>query len=492
MSLGPRLELRQSQQLVMTPQLQQAIKLLTLTNIELESFIDAEIEKNPLLSTGDGDAPAVDAPTGEAADPGLSSGESGLDQLIAAPGSTDTPLDADYDGETFHHDSPSDGGDWNRTGSSGEPGEALDFDSFAAAEASLVDVLQAQAAAAFDGIELIIARHLIDLIDEAGYLQEPLDGVAERLGVAPAAVEAVLAGIHRFEPTGVGARSLGECLALQAIEADRHDPAMACFLRHLDLVARGDIAALCRLCGVDREDIADMIRELRRYDPKPGLRYGGERSQPVTADIFVRRNAAGEWTVELNQDTLPRVLVDHSYAATLAACGTKAANSFVTDCLQSAHWLVRALDQRARTIVRVTTELVRHQQGFFENGLTQLKPLTLRTIAEAIEMHESTVSRVTSNKYIQCERGLFEMRYFFSSGIASADGGEASSALAVKDRIARLIGVEPAETYSDDRLVELLRAEGFDIARRTVAKYREALGLGSSVARRRARLLAAA
>ncbi len=499
MSLGPRLELRQSQQLIMTPQLQQAIKLLALTNVELESFIEAEIEKNPLLVPGD--APAADTAAAPDAAPALSAGESGLDQLIAAPGSTESPLDADYAGDTFHHDSPSDSGDWSRTSGSasvnggangsGEPGEGVDFDSFAASEASLAELLQQQAATAFDGVELVIARHICDQIDDAGYLQESLETIADRLGVELALTEAVLAGIHRFEPTGVGARSLGECLALQAIEADRYDPAMAALLDRLDLVARGDIAALCRICGVDRDDVSDMIRELRCYDPKPGLRHGGDRMQPVVADIFVRRTAAGEWVVELNQDTLPKVLVDHSYAATLGG-GGKAANAFVSDCLQNAHWLIRALDQRARTIVRVATELVRHQQGFFETGLSQLKPLTLRTIADAIEMHESTVSRVTSNKYLQCERGLFELRYFFSSGIASADGGEASSALAVKDRIARLIATEPAETYSDDRLVDLLRGEGFDIARRTVAKYREALGLGSSVARRRARLLAAA
>ncbi len=491
MGLGPRLELRQSQQLIMTPQLQQAIKLLALTNLELEAFLEAEIEKNPLLASGESGGGGEPDGSGEATPAALSTGENGIDELIAAPGSSDSPLDADFDVETFHHDGAADGGDWSQA-AGGEAGESLDFDSFAAASESLVDHLQSQVASSFDGADAIIARHIVDMIDDAGYLHEPIAEIADRLGATIAEVETVLAGIQRFDPTGVGARSLGECLALQAREADRYDPAMACLLDHLELVGRGDIAALMRLCELDRDDIADMIRELRNYDPKPGLRFGGDRSQPVIADIFVRRNAVGEWTVELNQDTLPKVLVDLSYAATLSAQGGKGCDTFVNDCLQSAHWLVRALDQRARTIVRVTAELVRHQQGFFENGISQLKPLTLRTVADAIEMHESTVSRVTSNKYLACERGLFELRYFFTSGIQSADGGEASSALAVKDRLARLIAVEPAETYSDDRLVELLRAEGFDIARRTVAKYREALGLGSSVARRRARLLAAA
>ncbi len=493
MSLGPRLELRQSQQLVMTPQLQQAIKLLTLTNVELETFIETEVEKNPLLSTGDNDSAAPESEGGETVAAPQAVGEVALDNLVTAPGGGDSPLDVDYTGETFHHDSVADSADWSAPGgAAGEPGEGVDFDAFAADGASLAELLQTQVAAAFEDRALIIARHLIDLIDDAGYLTEDLEAVADRFGVALIEVETVLAGIHTFEPTGVGARSLGECLKLQAREADRCDPAMECLLDHLDMVARGDIAGLMRLCEVDREDVADMIRELRRYDPKPGLRYGGGRLQPVVADVFVRRNAKGEWTVELNQETLPRLIVDRTYLATLEHGSTKAAKDYAAECLQTANWLIRALDQRARTIVRVTTELVRQQQGFFDSGLAHLKPLTLRAIADEIEMHESTVSRVTSNKYVQCERGLFELRYFFTSGIASSDGGEAASALAVKDRIARLIAVEPDDTYSDDRLVDLLRAEGFDIARRTVAKYREALGLGSSVARRRARLLAAA
>ena len=302
----------------------------------------------------------------------------------------------------------------------------------------------------------------------------------------------MLARIHGFDPLGVGARNLAECLAIQAREADRYDPAMAALLDNLELVARGDINALVRICGVDREDIADMIRELRCYEPKPGLRYGGERSAPVVADIFVRRGDNGEWIVELNQATLPKLLIDRDYHAVLEKGADKATTGFLNECVNSANWLLKALDQRARTIVKVASELVKHQRGFFDHGVSHLKPLTLRTIADAIEMHESTVSRVTSNKYVQCERGLFELRYFFTSGIGSSDGGEASSAHTVKDRIIRLIAAETIDTLSDDKLVEILQHEGFDIARRTVAKYREALGLGSSVARRRAKMLAAA
>ena len=488
MNLGPRLDLRQSQQLVMTPQLQQAIKLLALTNVELEAYIGEELDRNPLLDTAPEDSDRAEP---EAAAPPAGD-DAGTDQLIAGgDAAADAPLDVDYAAETFHHDSVSDSGGASGSATSGD---APDFDSFAAAENSLIDVLVEQAVAVFEGAHLLIARHLIDLIDDAGYLTGSVEEVAERLEAEASEVAQVLAVIQTFDPSGVGARTLGECLAIQAREANRYDPAMACLLEHLDLLARGDLAGLRRLCGVDGEDMSDMIRELRAYNPKPGLRYGGGTAQAVIADVFVSRGRGGGWRVELNAATLPRVLVDRDYHAELARSGTKATKAFLTDCLTSANWLIKALDSRATTIVKVATELVKQQQPFFEAGVHHLKPLTLRAIAEAIGMHESTVSRVTSNKYLQCERGLFEFRYFFTSAIQAMEvGGDAVSASAVRDRIARLIAGEPAhETLSDDRLVDLLRAEGFDIARRTVAKYREAMHIGSSVARRRARLLEAA
>lgn len=510
MGIGPRLDIRQSQSLVMTTQLQQAIKLLALTNVELEAFIGAEMEKNPLLDGGADDGGPVEAapqPAGE--EPPTT------DQLIAGGAAeSDAPLDVDYTAETFHHDGPTDSvtdgpGSFEGAGAIGGGGGdgegGIDFDAMAASEPSLIDLLIEQAVAAFpDPAELVIARHLIDLIDDAGYLSGgTIDDVADRLDADPAAVEQILGLIHRFEPVGCGARSLSECLIVQAREADRYDPAMAALLDNLETLARGDMATLRRICGVDQEDLSDMIRELRCYSPKPGLRYGGERPQAVIADVFIHRSARGGWVVELNSATLPRVLVDRSYHAELAAvrpprdaagkAKVRETKAFLSDCLASANWLVKALDQRARTIVKVATELVKQQEAFFEHGVHHLKPLTLRAIAEEIGMHESTVSRVTSNKYLQCERGLFELKYFFTSGIQSNDGGEAVSAKAVKDRIARLIAAEPAAApLSDDKLVELLQAEGFDIARRTVAKYREAMNIGSSVARRRAKLLEAA
>lgn len=500
MSLAPRLDLRQSQSLVMTPQLQQAIKLLALSNLEIETFIAEELEKNPLLDAQPGggeDVPDLAASQPDAdfeieRDGPPDSGE--LLESGAAAG--EAALDVDLAAETFHHDSPSDAiggldGGLGLTGASGGGSEdGPDFENLGSSDLSLADHLLAQAGASVAGSDLFVAQHLIDLIDECGYLTVPLLEVASRLGVALARVEAVLGIIQTFDPTGVGARNLAECLALQAKEADRYDPCMARLIDNLDLVARGDLARLRRICDVDDEDLADMIRELRNYDPKPGCRYGGEPVQAVVPDIFVARRAGG-WAVEINAATLPRLLVNRAYYAEVSSGPQdKASKAWLSDMLASANWLVKALDQRQRTIVKVASEIVKQQEEFFLRGVAHLRPMTLRQVAEAIGMHESTVSRVTSNKYLSCARGLFELKYFFTSAIQAADGGEAVSAEAVKSAIRTLIQAEdPKAILSDDTLVEMLREKGFDIARRTVAKYREALGIGSSVQRRRQKAL---
>lgn len=491
MSLAPRLDIRQSQSLVMTPQLQQAIKLLTLSNLEIEAFIAEEVEKNPLL-----DASAVR----EVATPERPEREApaGADELVGgtAP-AEDRALDLDYATESHQQDSVADGGTGPDGGLSlnGGSGAGLggedgpDWDSLADDAPSLAEHLEAQAALVLSGMERIIASHLIDQLDEAGYLIAPVGEIAQRLGVAVAHVESVLGVIQSFDPTGVGARDLAECLALQAREADRYDPCMARLIANLDLLARGDLVRLKRLCGVDDEDMADMIRELRGYDPKPGCRYGGEAAQGVVPDLFVTRTKNG-WGIELNTATLPRVLVNRRYYQELRhGPQDKGSKAWLADCLASANWLMKALDQRQRTIIKVATEIVKQQEAFFLHGVAHLKPLTLARVAEAIGMHESTVSRVTSNKYLSCARGLFELKFFFTSGIAAADGGDAVSAEAVKSAIKTLIAGEGAKILSDDTLVEMLQAKGFDIARRTVAKYRESMGIGSSVQRRRARTL---
>lgn len=510
LSLAPRLDLRQSQSLVMTPQLQQAIRLLALSNLEVEGFIAEEIEKNPLLeaTAADDTTAEVDSFADLAAISGAQPGDgvagpgepSPIDATAAADGRTGDDAATDHDlADRFHHDSAADqmamgsGLDGSlgldiASGGAGEDGP--DLDAFAATGASLVDHLLAQAGTAVRGADAFIAAHLIDQIDECGYLTISLLDVAGRLGVALARVEAVLSTIQTFDPTGVGARDLAECLAIQARDADRYDPAMARLIEHLDLLARGQIVQLRRICGVDDEDMADMIRELRGYDPKPGCRIGGEPARTVIPDIFVARRDDG-WAIEINAATLPRVLVNRGYYVELSTTrGDKASKAWLSDCLASANWLVKALDQRQRTIIKVAGEIVRQQEAFFLRGVAYLKPMTLRHVADAIDMHESTVSRVTSNKYLSCGRGMFEMKYFFTSSIAAMDGGDAVSAQAVKSAIRGLIATEPAgQVLSDDTLVDLLNAKGFDIARRTVAKYREALGIGSSVQRRRAKAL---
>ncbi|WP_353216305.1 RNA polymerase factor sigma-54 [Sandarakinorhabdus sp.] len=497
MGVGPRLELRQSQQLVMTPQLQLAIRLLTLTNVELEGWIGDEMERNPLLASGDAAQPAEPAgPSGVDAGPDplpeqAHASDTGLESLVRnGEAGGDTALEADYTGERFHHDCASDQpADWSeRSSMAGADEEGFDFDRVASGGETLAEILGRQIAAQFDGLDLAIARFIADSLDECGYLAETVDEIADRLGTSPDSVEQVLARVQLLDPVGVAARSLSECLIAQARAADRCDPAMHQLLLNLDLVARGDMAGLVRRCGVEREDIVDMIRELKSYDPKPGLRYGGEAATSAVPDVFVTRGPDGGWLVTLNQATLPRLIIDRDYQAELAAGADRATTSFVNECVTSANWLLKALDQRARTIVRVASEIVRLQQGFFEHGVSHLRPLTLRQVAELIEMHESTVSRVTSHKYLLCERGQYELKYFFTSGVGSGDG-ETASALTVKDRIARLIANEGDDVLSDDKLVDVLQTEGFDIARRTVAKYREALSLGSSVQRRRARAL---
>lgn len=497
MSLGPRLDLRTSQTLVISPQLQAAIKLLTLSNLELANELAAELERNPLLELadegGEGAGEAGEAPT-EAPTPEGDPDSAGMDTDLAAGDGAHSGEDLDVDlvEERFHHDSVAD------SGAPAEPGEEFSFDQIEADEITLAEHLERQALQ-LPSADQPLALHLISLIDEAGYLTEPLSDIADRLGLDEAEVERVLKLVQTFDPTGVGARTLAECIALQAIEADRYDPCMAALIANLELVARGDLAQLRRLCGVDAEDLADMLRELRSYNPKPGLLYGGGRTVPVVPDVFVRRAGRKGWTVELNAGTLPRLIVNRQYQARISARSSRSGpasrpeRQFLDSCLSQAQWLMKALDQRATTIMKVAVALVEEQQAFFEHGVAHLKPLTLRQIADQIEMHESTVSRVTSNKYLACDRGVFELKYFFTNAIQSSDGGVDASAEAVRQRLKALIEAEaPLKPLSDDKLVELLKKDGYDLARRTVTKYREAMGIPSSFDRRRRALVRAA
>jgi RNA polymerase sigma-54 factor len=524
MALTPRLDLRQSQQLVMTPQLQQAIKLLQLSNLELGDYVTGELEKNPLLEVGE-NTPAA---TREENDVGIESkdadyggGKDGFeekkvstaDELItngADNNSTDAPLDTDFSDNVFNNDAVTDRVGASAAGDTGPGGEQLGYNGHGSVkggggssgfdennslesrlqeEVTLKGTLEAQLQIVpMEPSDKIIATYLIEAINDAGYFVEDISYIQDQLGCDQAQIESVLTIVQGMEPAGVFARSLQECLTLQLKDLNRFDPCMEALLNNLDLVAAHEFNKLKKVCNVDTEDLGDMLQELKNLNPKPGLIFeSGGPVQTVVADVFVRKNPAGIWTVELNSDTLPRVLVNSSYYAELTTiAGSKEDKAYLSDCYSTANWLVKALDQRARTILKVSSELVKQQQMFFELGVRHLKPLNLKAIAEAIEMHESTVSRVTANKFLSCPRGLLEMKYFFTSAIQSTDGGDTLSAVAVRDHIKELIDAEnPKKILSDDKLVELLKFEGIDIARRTVAKYREAMGIASSVQRRR-------
>jgi len=493
MVLSPKLELRQGQQLVMTPQLQQAIRLLQLSNIELCSFIEAELERNPLLEREEVPAEEGAAAAVAAEEEADWSDRDDAMPLDGAPAAAKEP-------------GPSNAGDGSASDLEQAAWAALrprtvnSFDSdtggldrVLSSGASLMEHLTGQLNLAIaDPAQRLIGAHLIHMVDEAGYLIGDLNELADRLGAPRALIHAVLATLQQFDPPGVFARTLAECLALQLREQNRYDPQIAKLLSHLDLLGSHNLAGLKRSVGVDAQELAEMIAEIRRLNPKPGLKFGSVQIQPVLPDVFVRAARDGSWTLELNSETLPRVLVNRSYYAVVSkTAGSQQDRDYLADCLQNANWLAKSLDQRARTILRVAGEIVRQQDAFLSYGVEHLKPLNLRTVADAISMHESTVSRVTSNKYVATPRGVFELKYFFTSAIASAEEGEAHSSEAVRHRIRQLIEAETAHAVlSDDKIVEQLKRDGIDIARRTVAKYREALRIPSSVQRRREKQMA--
>jgi len=487
MAMMPKLQQKQSQSLVMTPQLQQAIKLLQLSNIELTAFVDEQLESNPLLERGTGD----ENRRGEESDIPETTGLENvdLDAPVMTAGDLDAPSHA-IDSEAIAADV---GGsvDWSKSSSSGGSfNGSSEYDPLdnTAAEISLSEHLTRQLAMVMaDVTDRLIGQHLIDQVDENGYLRGDVTDISQRLGVDEARVQNILSTLQTFEPTGVCARDLRECLELQLSEKNELDEPMRTLLDNLEMLAKHDLAKLAKVCGLSREQLMDYTVKLRTLSPKPGLAFGGEMAAAVEPDVFIRETSHGGWKVELNSDTLPRVLVNNRYFSEVCGPGTDDATQvFMTECQQSANWLVKSLDQRARTILKVASEIVKLQDGFFAYGIDHLRPLNLKTVADAIDMHESTVSRVTSNKYMSTTRGLFELKYFFTASIPALDGGEAHSAEAVRHKIKILISEETVgHVKSDDKIVKLLKAQGIDIARRTVTKYRESMGVPSSVERRR-------
>ena len=486
MLLSPRLELRHAQSLVMTPQLQQAIKLLQMSNMELATYVEEELERNPLLEREDGAAPAPGeppvAPAAEAAAEPEGPFGNEFDDYWNPEESTNGPSDGPSSGEDSLH--------WNKTSGGSFEGDLPDqMDSLHRAETLREHLLTQLQMDIADPGDRLIGLHLVDALAPTGYLEADLDQIAAQLGCTRDRVEAVLARLQRFDPAGVFARTLSECLALQLEDRGRLTPAMRALVDNLELLARRERVALSRLCGVDPDGLGPLIAELKSLDPKPGLVFEVEPAQPVVPDILMRAQSDGSWIVELNPDTLPQVLVNQRYYATVARqARDKSERGYLAERLQSANWLVRSMHQRATTILRVATEIVRQQHGFFQHGVAQLRPLVLRDIAAAVTLHESTISRVTSNKYISTPRGIYELKYFFTASIASVGGGAAHSAEAVRHRIRILIDAENQEhVLSDDQIVAELQRNGVDIARRTVAKYREAMRIPSSVERRRAK-----
>lgn len=499
-----RLDIRQSQSMVMTPQLQQSIKLLQMTNIELVNYLDQELEKNPFLEEADSseDASQEEVNTENVKSDGDDS--TLFDSAEAAP-EKEKPLvegedqsdvwddgavsSAVYEGnETLSYANVGSG---SSSHSSSET--ATSFDEYTESEVSLRDHIHDQIQIEIhDPAERIIALYLSEQLDESGYLTINMDEVAAKLRCKSSLIEKVIETLQGFDPSGIFARDLAECLAIQLKDRNHYDPAIELLLRNLDVLAEGNLKALQKRCDVSEEDLQDMIREIRTLNPKPALGFASDVVQVMQPDVFLRQHPENGWMVELNSEALPRVLVNQRYYAQVEKEASKeeSGKKFLSEQLQTANWLVKALDQRAHTILKVTTEIVSQQDEFLRYGIQYLKPLVLTDIAQKIEMHESTVSRVINGKFMATHLGVFELKYFFSSSVNSHHGGEDVSSRTVKHIIKELIESEPDnKPYSDDTLVKMLTDKGIKLARRTVTKYREAMDIGSSVERRRAKKL---
>jgi RNA polymerase sigma-54 factor len=485
--------MRQSQSLVMTPQLRQAIQLLQFSNLEATAYLEDELLKNPLLERDEAGEP-LPAPE-HSAEPGIAplSAESDSASGTASeflPPANDAPLDLDtrnlYDAGTGADGYGSSGGSFDDDGEGWNAIEAL-----GAEKPNLREQLESQVRLTFSGrTEMIIAAALIGALDEAGRLAEAPSVIADQLGVSLAEIEAVRAKMLRFDPAGLFAISLAECLAAQLAEQNRLDPAMQALLNNLERLAKREMRQLQEICGVDGEDLADMVAEIKRLDPKPGTNFGFEPLRPLVPDVLMRKAPADEngesaWLLEVNPETMPKLLIRRGFHARMLTSASRETKSFLSEQLQNASSLVKAIESRAQTILRVSAEIVRRQDGFFRHGISHLRPLTLRDIAAEVELHESTVSRATSNKSIATPRGIFELKFFFTTALTGANG-ETHSAETVRHRVGQIIAAEGSKNIlSDDAVAALLQKEGIDIARRTVAKYREALRIPGSAQRKR-------
>lgn len=480
MALNQQLNLKQEQKLVMTPQLQMAIKLLQMPALDLQEFIDHEMLDNPFLGSDDGVSESENThEASETAHEEMDSATALEGKAVAEDG--DMGLDAGWDSM---YDSGAAGG--ART--AGDSDEEFGWEQTAAADLSLKEHLQEQLGMTTDDRTLrFLGAYLIDAIDDAGYLRADVERTAQRLHVEKAKVEEALAMIQSFDPAGVGARGLEECLKLQ-LEQEEDLPAntltvAGIVLDNLEYLARKDFAKLAKLAKCSSEEIQRVCETIKGLTPKPGLKYGSDVSSAVIPDVTVSKGDNG-WKAELNAEAMPKVLVNQGMSS-LAENAKGDDKNYMTERMSRAQWLIKSLEQRARTIYKVSNAIVKFQSDFFDYGAENLQPMTLKTIAETVEAHESTVSRVTNGKYMQTPMGVFEMKYFFSSAIGTTGGTVSVASQSVRQMIKRLIGEEDStKPLSDEKLVSLLKREGVDVARRTVAKYREGLGIPSSSKRR--------
>ncbi len=467
MALGARLHLKQTQSLKLTPELKQAIEILQMAGPELDAFVEKALEQNPLLERAETSSRAERESDITATD------ETGEAAFEIAAEALDTPSDALYP-------EASTGG-----------GEDFDFERLGASDPSLHEFLEAGLSdLSLSSTDRAAAHELIGALSDAGYLGEALEDMAMRLAIPADRLDSVRLRLARhFEPAGLFALSVRDCLGLQLEARDRLDPAMQAALNRLDLVAARDFAGLKKATGLDDDDIADLIREILSLDPKPGLVFAPRTDTELAApDILVSENADGSFGIELNPDVLPKVLVsERTYRMAKAATRSAEERAYLTETYAAASWLKRSLNQRAETLLSVAGALVAKQESYFREGITALKPLTLQMIAEEIGLHESTVSRAAMNKTLVSKRGVQPLKFFFSAKLqAAGDEGEAHAANAIRHRIKALIDKEdPQKVLSDDKITALLKADGIVIARRTVAKYRESLEIPPSSVRRR-------
>ncbi len=489
MAVTPHLDLKQTQSLVMTPELRQAINLLQVPNLELSALIEKELEQNPLLEREDENSPLLPETEIPTIDDYTTSSMPDTSEEPANDIPCDNECD-DYGSDREGYDDTENRYDWQDYAAAKTRRDDDDYDFFEqklADEKSLYLLLNEQISQKFTtGKEQAVALNLAEHLDDAGYFRGDLSAISHRLKISETITADILNKMQDFEPSGIFARSLSECLKIQLRDKDRLDPVAEKVLDNLELLGNKKFAELKKICQIDDDDLASVIDDIKSLNPKPAAQYHHDLTSYIIPDVFVRRQKNGSYRIELNNMSLPRVLVNRQYYSEIKDKGGKVERQYLKQQLGSASFLVRALRQRAETILKVTEEIVKSQYEFFEKGIDFLRPMQLKNIAEQIEMHESTVSRVTTNKYMHTPLGIFELKYFFTNAAGSYIGNDGTSTLTIKHKIKKMIDEEkPEHILSDDKIVDLLGQEGIKIARRTVAKYRDQLGLASSAVRKK-------